>query len=737
MSLGNVKRRDFVKVFGLASGGLILGCNFSTKEAPVINTLEDGISFVPNLFVQLQKDGKITIVVTRSEMGQGIRTSMASAIADEMEADWSMVTVKQATGDAKFGNQNTDGSRSIRTLLNPMRKMGAMARLILEKAAAKQWAVDDHECHAENHYVVHSSGKKISFGNLVEQARKIATPIDSEIILKDKKDFKYIGKGLPSIDMNDFMRGTAIFGLDARLPNMKYAAIARCPVTFGTIKSIDDSDAKGVYGVEAVIQLDRIKPALGTQFYGMLGGVAVIANNTWSAFQGKNSLIIDWDLGANSSYDTNKFKKTLVERVQKQARVTPPLKGYINSAFKKADKTVEATYTIPHLVHAPMEVPNALAWVHDGKCEVWAPVQAPQSARAELAEFFGFPLKDITINVTLLGGGFGRKSKSDFVVEAVALSQKLNAPVQVVWSREDDIQHSYYHAQSAQYLKGSLDNSGRVTGWLHRAAFPSILSTFKPISNYAAGFELGQGFTNLPYDIPNFQLENAKAEAHIRIGWLRSVYNIISGFGVNSFVDELAIASGKDPIQFRLDLIGKDRVVPTKSPHPYNSVRMKNVLKEVQKLSNFNQSLPKGHGIGVAIHYSFYSYVATAVEVSVINNRVKVENIYTVLDCGLYVNKDSVINQLEGSAIFGMSITLFGKITTREGAIEQSNFHDYQMTRMKHSPKIHIKLIDNDHEPTGVGEPGVPPVAAAICNAIFNASGTRVRDLPLSDHGMV
>ena len=360
MILGNVKRRDFVKVFGLASGGLILGCNFSTKEAPVINTLEDGISFVPNLFVQLQKDGKITIVVTRSEMGQGIRTSMASVIADEMEADWSMVTVKQATGDAKFGNQNTDGSRSIRTLLNPMRKMGAMARLILEKAAAKQWAVDDHECHAENHYVVHSSGKKISFGSLVEQARKIATPIDSEIILKDKKDFKYIGKGLPSIDMNDFTRGTAIFGLDARLPNMKYAAIARCPVTFGTIKSIDDSDAKGVYGVEAVIQLDRIKPALGAQFYGMLGGVAVIANNTWSAFQGKNSLIIDWDLGANSSYDTNKFKKTLVERVQKQAKVTPPLKGHINSAFEKADKTVEAWSLFPHLVHAPMEVSQCI-----------------------------------------------------------------------------------------------------------------------------------------------------------------------------------------------------------------------------------------------------------------------------------------------------------------------------------------------------------------------------------------
>lgn len=737
MKVGNLKRRDFVKVFGLASGGLLLGCSFSGDNGPVINTLEDGVSFVPNLFVQLQKDGTLTIVVTRSEMGQGIRTSMASAIADEMEADWKMVSVQQATGDAKFGNQNTDGSRSIRTLLNPMRKMGAMARLILEKAAAKTWDVDHGECHAEDHYVVHSSGKKLPFGSLVDAARQIGAPTDTEIILKDKKNFKYIGKGLRSIDMNDFTHGTATYGLDARLPNMKYAAIARCPVTFGTVKSFDDSDAKEVFGVEKVIQLDRIKVAPGQQFFGMLGGVAVIANNTWSAFQGKSSLDIDWDLGKNASYNTAEFRDTIIKRVQKQAKVTPPVKGNVRSAFDNADKIVEATYTIPHLVHAPMETPNALAWVHDGKCEVWAPVQAPQSARAEIAEFFGFAIEDITINVTLLGGAFGRKSKSDFVVEAVALSQKLNAPVQVVWSREDDIQHSYYHAQSAQYLKGSLDDFGRVTGWLHRTAFPSILSSFKPMSDYAAGFELGQGFTNSPYQIPNFQLENAKAEAHVRIGWMRSVYNIISGFGVNSFVDELAVTSGKDPIEFRLDLIGKDRVAKNSSPHPYNSSRMKNVLKEVQKLSNFGQSLPEGHGIGVAIHYSFYSYVATAVEVSVKNNKVKVGNVYTVLDCGLYVNKDSVMNQLEGSAIFGMSIAFFGKVSAKEGAIQQSNFHDYQMTRMKDAPKIHIKLIDNDHEPTGVGEPGVPPVAAAICNAIYNATGTRVRDLPLSDHGMV
>ncbi len=731
-----MKRRDFVKVFGLASGGLILGCNLSTEQL-VVNTLEDGISFVPNLFVQLQKDGKVTIVVTRSEMGQGIRTSMASIIADELEADWSFVSVQQATGDAKFGNQNTDGSRSIRTLMNPMRKMGAMARLILEKAAAKKWNVDYVECHAENHKVKHTSGKTLDFGSLVDMARTIAIPSDDEIILKDKKNFKYIGKGLKSIDIKDFTHGKATYGLDARIPDMKFAAIARCPVPYGTVKSFNDSNAKEVFGVEKIFEVKPMKPATGQQFYGMFGGVAVVANNTWSAFQGKNNLEIEWDYGKNEVYNSEDFNQTLVERVEQQAKIIPPSTGNIDKAFDEADKLVEATYSMPHLAHAPMEVPNALAWVHDGKCEVWAPVQAPQSARAEIATFFGFALEDITIHVTLLGGAFGRKSKSDFVVEAVALSKEINAPVQVVWSREDDVRHGYYHAQSAQHFKGSLDNFGRVTGWLHRGAFPSIASNFKPLSDYAAGFELGQGFTNNPYDIKNIQIENAKAEAFMRIGWMRSVYNIISGFGVNSFVDELAVASGKDAIEFRIDLLGLDREFSEGKQHTFSSKRLKNVLLKAKEISNWGKKLPKNHGIGVAIHYSFYSYVASIVEVSVNDNKVKVENIYQVLDCGMYVNKDNVINQMEGAAIFGMSIAMYNKISTKNGAVEQSNFHDYQMTRMNDTPNIVVEILENDYEPTGVGEPGVPPIAAAITNAIFNATGKRIRKLPLSEHGMV
>jgi len=732
-----MKRRDFVKIFGLATGGLLLGCNVSADKV-VVNTLEDGISFVPNLFIQLQKDGTVTIVVARSEMGQGIRTSMASAIAEDLEADWQYITVQQATGDAKFGNQNTDGSRSIRTLLKPMRKMGAMARSILEQAAAKKWNIAASDCKAENHFVVNSStGEKVFFGDLVEEAKTIAIPSDENIILKDKKDFKYIGKKVVrGIDMEDFLHGKANYGLDARLPNMKFAAIARSPVTFGSVKSFDPFEATEITGVEQVVQLDRLIPPAG-QFFGMLGGVAVIANNTWSAFQGKNNLNVEWESGINESYDTEKFKEKLISRIHNKAKVVPPFKGSIEKAFNNADKVIEATYTMPHLAHVPMEVPNALAWVRDGKCDVWAPVQDPQTVQAEIAHFFGFALEDITINVMMLGGAFGRKSKSDFVVEAVALSQKIKAPVQVVWTREDDIQHSFYHAQNAQYLKGSLDENGKVTGWLHRVAFPSITSSFKPMSNYIAGFELGMGFTNNPYEIENVQIENAKAESHLRIGWLRSVSNIISGFGVNSFVDELAIASGKDAIEFRLYLLGKDKVSMATSPHPFNVARLKNVLIEAKKLSNWGRKLPEGHGMGVAIHYSFYSYVATVVEVSVKSEKVKVENIYSVLDCGMYVNRDAVINQMEGAAIFGVSLTMFGKISTKNGAVEQSNFHDYQMTRMIDAPNIHVHLVDNDEDPTGVGEPGVPPVSAAITNAIFNASGKRVRSLPLSDHGMV
>ena len=736
-SIQKIDRRDFVKLFGLASGGIILGCSVASDNKDFIPSTQIE-SFNPNLFIHLQKNGNVTLIASRSEMGQGIRTSLASAIADELEADWQYVSVEQAIGHEKYGNQNTDGSRSVRTRLAPMRKMGATAKMMLITAAAKKWNVAETACKAENHFVINkNTNEQIFFGDLVAAAANLPIPKEKNIQLKKVEDFKYIGKTLKSVDLKDFTHGTATYGIDVRIPNMKFAAIARSPVTFGAVKTFNKDKAEKVAGVEAIFEMLRLVPPTG-KFFGMLGGVAVIANNTWAAFQGKLDLDIEWNKGPNENFDSDAFKETLTKRVQETGKLVPGVRGDVSTAFDAAAKTVEATYHVPFLAHAPMEVPNATAWFQGDKIEVWAPVQDPQTARSELAHFFEIPVENITVNVTFLGGGFGRKSKSDFVVEAVAISKKIKAPVQVVWTREDDIQHSFYHATSAQYLKGSIDSNGKVTGWLQRVGFPSIVSSFKPLSDYGSGFELNQGFTNNPYAIENFRLENAKAEAHLRIGWMRSVVHIHSGFGINSFVDELAFAAQKDPVQFHLDLLGKDRIIQGKSKFPYNSKRFKNVLTTAAKMANWGEKLPEGHGLGIAIHYSFYSYVATVVEVSVLNKKVKVENIWTSIDCGLALNKDTIKNQLEGAAIFGMSLALYGKISTKDGAVAQNNFFDYQMTRMKDAPKIHINIVDAMHEPpTGVGEPGVPVIAPAICNAIFNATGERVRSLPLMDLGMV
>jgi len=725
----NISRRNFVKSVGLASGGLILACNtsiFSNKE----NVPENLIDFNPNLFVQLNSDGSLILVASRSEMGNGVRTSLPSVIADEMEANWERVSVKQAVGDKMYGNQNTDGSKSIRTLFMPMRRMGAMAKAMLITAAAQKWQVPESECYAENHFIIHSSGKKIGFGDLVEIAKTLEIPSAGNLQLKDPKDFKYIGKNLKSVDVDDFVKGSAVFGLDKRLPNMKFAAIARCPVTFGTVKSFDKTATLKIQGVLDVIEIPRIERP-----FGALGGIAVVATNTWAAFKGRDALEIEWDFGDNQDYDSEKYMKEITKNVHKQGKVSKDV-GNVNKAFKNADKIVEGTYQLPHLAHAPMEVPNTVAWVQGDICEVWASTQVAQTSRAEVVEYLDVPEENVTVNVTLLGGGFGRKSKPDYVVEAVAISKKINAPAQIVWSREDDIKHRYYHTVSAQYLKASLDANNNVTGWLHRFAMPSITSTFMPGADYAAGFEIASA-SKIPYDIENMKVEVGQAPAHVRIGWFRSVINLPHGFSINVFADELAEAANEDPLEFRLKLIGEDRIIDKKEKIPFDTGRLKNVLKIAAKNAGWGKELPDGHAFGLAVHRSFLSYLASVVEVSVINNKVKVHNVYTAIDCGTVVNRDTVKAQMEGSAIFGMSLALYGKITAKEGAIEQSNFHDYQMTRMNQAPKIHVEIVESTETPTGVGEPGVPVIAPAIVNAIYKITGRRYRNLPLSDEDLI
>lgn len=717
-----ISRRFFIKNVSLFSGGLVLACDVGQKDKPRNTSNADG-HFSPNLFVELKPNGDLILTASRSEMGQGVRTSLTSVIADEMDADWSRVTVKQAPGDDAYGNQNTDGSRSIRTIYEPMRKMGAMARTMLIEAAAEQWGVAAALCKSELHHIINTdSGEKIFYGDLVAKAALMEIPQDP--VLKSPDEFIYIGKGLKSVDAGDFVKGIPKYGLDIRLSDMVYACIARCPVTFGSVASYDDSDSLKIQGVKTVNTLDRIEKP-----FGALGGVAVIASNSWAAIEGKKALKVDWDFGDNESYSSSDFMDNITANVHQKAKLIKE-EGTVSKAFDQADDIVEATYQLPHLVHAPMEAPNATAHVQEGTCEVWAPVQAPQTTRQEISDFLGIDLDKVTVHVTFLGGGFGRKSKPDFVLEAVALSKMTKLPVQVIWTREDDIQHSYYHAISAQYLKASLKDN-LVTGWMHRTAYPSITSTFMPGVNHGAGFEFQQGMTNMPYEIKNVRFENGEAAAHVRIGWLRSVYNIIHGFSVNVFADELAVKAGKDPLEFRLDMIGSDRIYPSDNDYKMDTSKLKNVLKKAGKNSGWGRKLPEGHGLGLAVHYSFYSYVATVVEVSVIENKLKVHDVFTVVDCGTVVNRDTVIAQLEGAAIFGMSLAYYGDISMEQGKVQQSNYHDYQMLRIHEAPKIHIEIVENGDIPTGIGEPGVPVIAPAIVNAIYNATGKRYRNLPL------
>ena len=722
----NLSRRVFIRNVGLASGGLILGCNYSL----LANDITEGslTEFNPNLFVQLNSDGSLIIVASRSEMGNGVRTSLTSVVADEMEADWNKVSVKQAVGDAKYGDQNTDGSRSIIGFYDTMRKMGAMTRMMLISAAAKKWQVPESECTAQNHFIIHTSGKKFGFGELVDVVTTL--PVPTTITYKNPKDFKYIGKNLKSIDVKSFANGSAVFGIDKRLPNMKVVAIARCPVTFGTVKSFDKTAAMKIKGVEDVIEIPRIEKP-----FGPLGGVAVIAANTWAAFKGKAALEIEWNYGKNEGYDSEKYMAELTERVHTNGKIEKEI-GDVNKAFSEAAKVVESTFQLPHLAHAPMEVPNAVAWVQGDSCEVWAPTQSPQDARDEVAAYLGTPIDKVTVNIPFLGGGFGRKSKPDFIVEAVMISKAIKAPVQVVWTREDDIKHGYYHTVSAQYMKASLDAQGNVTGWLHRSAFPSIMSTFQPGTDYPAGWEAGSA-AGVPFDIKNFKVESGQAPAMVRIGWMRSVINILHGFSINVFADELAYAAKQDPLDFRLKLIGNDRIEDTKDAIKYDTARLKNVLKLAAQNANYSKPLPKGHAYGLAVHYSFYSYVASVVEVSMVDDKVKVHNVYTVIDCGTAVNENTITSQLEGAAIFGMSIAYYGKITAKDGAIEQNSYSDYRMIRMNEIPKVHVEIIESTAGPTGVGEPGVPVIAPAIINAIFKLTGKRYYNLPLSDYDLV
>lgn len=730
-----VARRAFLQGLGLSLAGLALVHVRGAEAAP---KAEPGFS--PNVLVHVAPDGVVTIVCPRSEMGQGIRSSLPVLVADEMGASLEQVKVVQADGDAKYGDQNTDGSRSIRGPFDDLRKAGATARAMLIGAAARKWGVPAKACEAHDHAVFHPPSKRtLGFGALAPLAAKLPVPKDAP--LRAKGEWKYVGKPLPVHDAPDIVVGKAIFAADVKLPGLLTAVIARPPVVGGKVKSHDASKALLVKGVKKVVELPAPSPPYAFQ---PLGGVAVVAEGTWAAMQGRAALKIEWLDGDNAEYDSAKYAEALTAAVRAPGRVVRRT-GDVDAALAAAKTKVDAEYHVPHLSHVPMEPPCAVAHVTAAGCEVWSATQDPQTTRKEVAKALGLDVAKVTVHVTLLGGGFGRKSKPDYAVEAALLSRAAGAPVRVQWMREDDVRHDYYHTVSTQKLVAALDASGKVTGWLHRIAFPSIRSTFKPGVVHADEGELGQGVLDLPLAVPNVRAENGEAPAHVRIGWLRSVNNIHHGFAIGSFVDELAHARGKDARETWLDILGAPRIVTTaelgvdKVPnygtpldkHPIDTARHRRVLERVTEMCDWKNK--KGRALGLSVHRSFLTYVATVVSV-VLDPKGKphVEEAWVACDAGLVVNPDRARAQMEGAVVFGMSLALHGSITMKNGAVEQTNFRDYRLVRIAEAPRAtHVELVDSDAPPGGIGEPGVPPVAPALANAVFALTGKRVRTLPI------
>lgn len=703
----------------------------------------------PLVFVSIAPDGTVTVVCHRQEMGQGVRTSIPMVVAEEMEADLTRVRVTQAPGDEKtYGSQNTDGSRSMRHSTEPLRRVGAAARMMLEAAAAARWGAPAVEVRALNHELVHQpSGRKLGFGDVAVAAAGLPVPARDALRLKAPTQFRYIGKSdTPLIDGADIVRGRAAFGIDTRLDGMVYAVMARPPVVGGRLKSFNADKTLQVPGVIRVVELKSTPlPAA----HHPLGGVAVVARNTWAAIKGREALVLEWEHGANGAYDSEAYKLTLEKAARTPSKAVRD-DGDTMTALAQATRRVEAEYYLPHLAHATMEPPVATARIVDGRCEIWAPVQAPQGARENVAAHLGFKLEQVTVNVTLLGGGFGRKSKSDFVSEAALVSKALGGtPVKLQWTRDDDLRHGYYHAVAVERLEAALDGKGKPIAWLHRSAAPSIGATFSLESKMLRPLEMGMTAINVPYAIPNVRVETPEVTTHTRIGWFRSVYNIPHAFAVQCFVNELAAAAGRDPKDYLIELLGPDRRIDPRtlsdqvnygeSPerYPIDTGRMRRVIELAANGARWGRRLPKRRGLGIAMAYSFMSYTAAVIEVEVdAKGSLRIVGVDMAIDCGPQVNPERIRSQVEGSVIMGLGLAMHGQITFKGGSAVESNFHDHVLLRQMEAPReIRVHLAPSDYAvaPGGVGEPGLPPVAPALCNAIFAATGTRIRRLPIGE----
>jgi isoquinoline 1-oxidoreductase beta subunit len=737
-----LSRREFVGgLFVSVVATRVLGDELA--KTPAASEAVQGLK--PNLFVHVASDGQVTIACHRSEMGQGVRSTLPVLLADELGADPARIHIVQGDGDKRYGDQNTDGSSSVRSHYGELRRASATAREMLIAAAAQKWKVSPAGLTAHDD-AVWQGKRSISFARLADAAGKLPVPKADAVKLRPESELVHCFRDLPNVDARSIVTGEARFGADVKLPGMLIAAIARPPVVGGKVLRYDASKALAIPGVKKVVQMPTPQAPWKFQPW---GGVAVLATDTWAALRGRNALHVEWDPGPNASYDSEQYKQQLSAVVHQPGKVARET-GDADSALTKAAKVIEAEYHVPHLAHVPMEPPVALARFENGVAEAWAATQNPQAARTDMAQTLGIDEEKTVCHVTLLGGAFGRKSKADFVNEAAWLAREVGAPVRVQFTREDDLHHDYYNAVNTQLLTAGLDANGQVSAWRVRTALSPIGSTFSGVDQASAG-DLQQGVTDLPLAIPNVRAETCRAPAHVRVGWLRSVYNIFHAFAAGSFMDELAHARGKDPHQNLLELIGPPRIVTTAElgvdklrnygasldEHPIDTARLRAVVDKAAEMSRFGDR--KGRALGLAAHRSFLTYVAAVV--SVVRDprgKIAVDEVWLAYDAGLVVNTERARSQMEGAVIFGMSHAFYGGATMKGGVTEQSNFNDYRILRMPQAPRrIHVEQVASKKPPCGVGEPGVPPIAPAIANAIFALTGQRIRELPLVRAGIV
>lgn len=751
-----LNRREFLSLTGRAGGVLVIGTSLAACSTTPGSVAVSAKPKSPppadgdlGVFVNINPTGDVEIICHRAEMGQGILTSVPQIIADELGADWDRVTAVLGNADARYGNQSTGGSASIRNHITHIRQMGAIARDMLEQAAADTWSVKKDSVKTEQHKIVHTkSGRSLGFGELALAASKLPVPEADAVTLKDVNDFNLVGKDVALQGLETIVTGEAVYAQDIQLPGMLIASIERPPVVGGKVKSFDASEAKTVSGVVDVIQLkDRALPVDVKP----VSGVAVLATNSWAAVEGRKKLKVEWEHGENAAHDSETYKQDLISKVNAKAKPVRVEGDDIYAHTFNPDKTVEATYTVPYHHHMSMETPAATAVIDEnGHCKIWTGTQSPQwGKRLALAELELDPEKDtdkVELNTTLMGGAFGRKSKNDFTLEAVELAKATGKPVKVIWSREDDVKHGFYHSIAANYFKAELTDDNRSDYWLQRLASPPIAWIFDNSSTFLPDNALSLGFADVPFDIKNMAFENQEVTTHVRTGWVRSVGNINNAFGLGCFVDELAAKAGISTRQMWLNLFGEDRKFDPrkegfegythygqegKEEYLLDIARFKAVLNEVTEKSGSEQSVAANEGWGISVAYSFNSYAAAATKVKVVDGKVDVLEMHTAIDCGLVITPDRVVSQMEGAMIMGLSMTLESEITVKDGAIAQNNFYDYPVSRINKVPPLHVYLIRSNKAPGGVGEPGLPPILPSIANAIYHASGTRIRDLPV------